>query len=540
MTIKQKSILLLCTAIVIFELLYFGVQQFVVFPSFITLEQEEAKQNLDRSILAIQNEIKHLDALCHDWAAWNDTVQFMEDRNIAYQDGNLLDTTFINARLNLIQYFDVSGRSFFRKAIDLQTEKPIELGDFPLDELSANSPLRIDYSKQTDLGEAKINGVWMVNNLPMLIAVRPILTSDNVGPVHGLLVMGRLLNDRDVKLLCDQTQVNFSILPIGEVKNTTEVEWVLAQNKGGTHQPSKKVSDQLLHMYSVYQSLNGNGAFVICTSFPRDIAKKGMETTKIALLFSLLAGVLFLALIILILDRMLLRPISKLTRHTQSIEEKGDYSARIQMKRGDEIGKLAHAFDGMIGKIQSQTNELAEMNKELETLSFRDGLTQVFNRRYFDQQLPIILSHMHREKQPCSLIIGDIDFFKQYNDTYGHLAGDDCLRVVSDLLRTHCRRSLDLVARYGGEEFAVILPNTDGEEALKIAEKLRKKVQIAQIEHRASLISGYISISLGVTTIEPETPYEVDVPVVIDTADKALYEAKKSGRNCSIFKEFIG
>jgi diguanylate cyclase (GGDEF)-like protein len=326
------------------------------------------------------------------------------------------------------------------------------------------------------------------------------------------------------------------------VKNTTEVEWVLAQNKRGTHQPSKKVSDQLLHVYSVYQSLNGNGngAFVIRTSFPRDIAKKGMETTKIALVFSLLAGVLFLALIILILDGMLLRPISQLTRHTQSIEEKGDYSARIQMKRGDEIGRLAHAFDGMIGKIQSQTNELAKMNKELETLSFRDGLTQVFNRRYFDQQLPIILSHMHREKQPCSLIIGDIDFFKQYNDTYGHLAGDDCLRVVSDLLRTHCRRSLDLVARYGGEEFAVILPNTDREEALKIAEKLRKKVQIAQIEHRASLISGYISISLGVTTIGSETPHEVDVPVVIDTADKALYEAKNSGRNCSIFKEFIG
>jgi diguanylate cyclase (GGDEF)-like protein len=374
----------------------------------------------------------------------------------------------------------------------------------------------------------------------MLIAARPILTSENEGPAHGLLIMGRLLNDRDVKLLCDQTQVDFSILPIGEIKNTTEVEWVLAQYKAGILQPIDKESDQFLHVYSVYQSLNGNDAFVIRTSFPRDIAKKGMETIKMALLFSLLAGLLFLLLIILILDHMLLRPISKLTRHAQSIEEKGDYSARIQMKRGDEIGRLAHAFDGMIGTIESQTNELATMNKELENLSFHDYLTQTFNRRYFDQQLPIILGHMHREKEPCSLIIGDLDFFKQYNDTYGHLAGDDCLRVVSDILRTHCRRSLDLVARYGGEEFAVILPYADREKALKIAEELRQDVQIAQIEHRASSISGYISISLGVTTIEPKTLYEVEVSVVIETADKALYEAKKSGRNCSVFKEFIG
>ncbi|HPQ45683.1 MAG TPA: diguanylate cyclase [Syntrophales bacterium] len=538
MTIKQKSILLLCAAIVIFELLHFSVQQFVVFPSFITLEQEEAKQNLGRSILAIENELQHLDALCHDWAAWNDTVQFMKDRNSEYQAGNLLDTTFFDARLNLIQYFDVNGRYFFGKSIDLQTGKPIDMGDFPIDMVSADSPLHIDYSQQEGLGEVRINGIWMVNNVPMLIAARPILTSENVGPAHGLLIMGRLLDDQYEKLLCEQTQVDFSILPIGGTNNAAEVEWVLSQYKAGIQQPSKKVSDQFIYIYSVYKGLNGNDAFIIRTAFPRDIAKKGMETIKIALLFSLLTGILFLVLIIFILDRMLLRPISRLTRHTQSIEENGDYSARIQMKRSDEIGRLAHAFDGMIATIEWQTNEMADMNKELEHLSFQDELTQTFNRRYFDQQLPIILSHMHREKEPCSLIIADLDFFKQYNDTYGHVAGDNCLQVVSDILRTHCRRSLDLVARYGGEEFGVILPNANREEALRIAEQLRQDVQNAKIEHHASLISGCISISLGVTTVDPETPY--DVPKVIETADSALYEAKRSGRNCSVFKEYVG
>jgi HAMP domain-containing protein len=251
----------------------------------------------------------------------------------------------------------------------------------------------------------------MVNNMPMLIAAQPILTSDNTGPAHGLLIIGRLVNNQYIKMLCDQTQVDFSILPIGEVKNAAEVEWVLVQYRAGIHQPIDKKSDHFLHVYSVYEGLNGNDAFVIRTSFPRDIAKKGMTTIKLALFFSLLAGILFLVLIILILDRMLLRPISKLTRHAQSIEEHGDYSARIWMKRGDEIGRLAHAFDGMIGTIEWQTNELATMNKVLENLSFHDELTQTFNRRYFDQQLLIILSHMHRVKEPCSLIIGDIDFF---------------------------------------------------------------------------------------------------------------------------------
>ncbi|HPQ67928.1 MAG TPA: diguanylate cyclase [bacterium] len=536
MSIKKKTFLLIFVAIIIFEALFFAVQQYIVFPSFITLEQVEAKQNLDRSILAIQNEIKHLDELCHDWAAWNDTVQFMKDRNENYINGNLVDTTLINARLNLIQYFDVSGKSFYRKTIDLKTEQPLAPGDFNLDELPLGSSLYIDPAQKEPWGDVKVTGIWMNDNSPMMIAVRPILNSENEGPSHGILIMGRLLTNEGIKKISDQTQVDFIILPVGDLTHKAEIDRVLAQRDAGEINPFEKVSNKLLNIYAAFKDIDDNDAFIIRTSFPRDIAREGMETIRFALLFSWLIGLVTLLLIIFILDRMLLNPISHLTKHTKYIQEKGDYAARIDMERMDEIGQLAKAFDGMIGTIESQTGELARMNKELVDLSFRDGLTKVYNRRYFDQQLPIILGHMRREKQPCSLIIGDIDFFKQYNDTYGHLAGDDCLKSVGKVLRDQSRRSLDLVARYGGEEFVLVLPETEAQQAREIAEKLRQAVQNEKIEHRGSSVADTVSISLGVTTVEPGV--NAKAGSVITTADKALYEAKKSGRNRIEFKEY--
>ncbi len=536
MSIKKKTFLLIFVAIVIFEALFLGVQQFVVFPSFITLEQVEAKQNLDRSILAIQNEIKHLESLCHDWSSWNDVVQFLADKNQGFIDNNLGNVSLTGIHLNAMLFYDLEYRSVYKKTIDLKTEQPLDLENFPIDQIPPTSPFYLDFSKDVQWGEKVISGVWMIRGEPMLVAARPVLTSDNKGKPYGLLIMGRLLTNEGIKKISDLTQVNFSIIPVDDLTHKTEIDRVLAERDAGEINPFEKVSNKLLNIYAAFKDINGNDAFIIRTSFPRDIAREGIETIRFAILFSWLIGLATLLLIIFILDRMLLNPISHLTKHTKYIQEKGDYAARIDLKRVDEIGQLANAFDGMIGTIESQTGELARMNKELVDLSFRDGLTKVSNRRYFDQQLPIILGHMHREKQPCSLIIGDIDFFKQYNDTYGHLAGDDCLKAVGKILRDQSRRSLDLVARYGGEEFVLVLPETDEQQAREIAEKLRQAVQDEKIEHRGSSIGDTVSISLGVTTVEPGVKAEAGQ--VITTADKALYEAKKSGRNRIEFKQY--
>ncbi len=174
-------------------------------------------------------------------------------------------------------------------------------------------------------------------------------------------------------------------------------------------------------------------------------------------------------------------------------------------------------------------------NRELQRLAALDGLTGVANRRRFDEYLDAEWTRMAQEKLPLSLILCDLDFFKKYNDTYGHQAGDDCLRRVADALRFCAKRSLDLVARYGGEEFAVILPNTTGFGAFQVAEEIRAVVNSLDITHIQSAVSQHVTLSLGIACIHP-TP-DTSPSMLIAEADTALYQAKAAGRNRS-FPQF--
>lgn len=171
---------------------------------------------------------------------------------------------------------------------------------------------------------------------------------------------------------------------------------------------------------------------------------------------------------------------------------------------------------------------LQKINR-LQTLSQVDELTQLANRRSFQDHLTKEWQRALRSHTPISLILCDVDYFKFYNDTYGHPEGDECLRQVARAIGKAVRRPDDLAARYGGEEFVVLLPNTTAEGAMQIAKDAAERVQALEIEHKSSQVSPYVSISLGVTTLIPKQ--DMAVSTLVDTADLGLYEAKRRGRN---------
>jgi len=175
---------------------------------------------------------------------------------------------------------------------------------------------------------------------------------------------------------------------------------------------------------------------------------------------------------------------------------------------------------------------LAEAHQELEKLARTDGLTGIPNRRTFDENVRAEWLRLTRDKKPLSLILCDIDFFKKYNDTYGHQQGDECLRQVAKKVENSLMRSTDFAARYGGEEFVVVLPNTPIEGGTAIAERIREDILKLALEHKASDVSPFVTLSLGVATCIPQ--HEVPVETLIQKADDALYLAKKNGRNCVI------
>ncbi len=202
--------------------------------------------------------------------------------------------------------------------------------------------------------------------------------------------------------------------------------------------------------------------------------------------------------------------------------------------KGFELGAVDYVtkpFSIPVVKARVQTHvELKQQREILENLSSIDGLTGVPNRRNFDEFLDRNWHFCMRASKTISLIMIDIDHFKTFNDHYGHLEGDECLKQVAAVLKTCINRDTDMLARYGGEEFGCILPVTDMEGAMSIAGLLRKSVEALAIPHTRSDTADYITISLGVASMVPMK----DAPAltIIKSADSALYAAKMSTRNC--------
>jgi diguanylate cyclase (GGDEF)-like protein/PAS domain S-box-containing protein len=180
---------------------------------------------------------------------------------------------------------------------------------------------------------------------------------------------------------------------------------------------------------------------------------------------------------------------------------------------------------------QSQLyQQLQQVNEELQHLATHDQLTQLPNRRYFDQYLTQEWQRLTREQSFLSLIVCDVDYFKRYNDTYGHPAGDECLMQVAQAIQRGIKRPADLAARYGGEEFVIILPNTDSQGAIQVVETIQADIFQLHIPHESSSVSSQITLSFGIASLYPTTVSSPEI--LIKKADLALYQAKENGRNC--------
>lgn len=195
--------------------------------------------------------------------------------------------------------------------------------------------------------------------------------------------------------------------------------------------------------------------------------------------------------------------------------------------------RLVRTNDELVGArqgLQAANEQLTHMVEKFEQISTHDSLTQLHNRLHFDNAYPIEWRRAARAKAPLSLLLADIDAFKEFNDAHGHRAGDDCLKRVANAIRETVHRAGDVVVRYGGEEFAVMLPDTDRQSARRLAETIRQHVMDLAIEHPASATGRFLTISIGAATCIPDRD-ERKSATLVEAADQALYAAKRTGRN---------
>ena len=263
-------------------------------------------------------------------------------------------------------------------------------------------------------------------------------------------------------------------------------------------------------------------------------------------LLILLGSAVLAILLSLWIAKTLAGGIANLSAATVRMAE-GKLETRLEVETTDELGQLAANFNRMATQlawrddalrqakeelerqVAERTRELTDANQELQRLSLSDALTCIGNRRYQDEFLEREWRRALREQTPLSLVMLDIDYFKLFNDTYGHVAGDDCLRKVAGILTATIQRATDFASRYGGEEFVLVLPATGEQGALTLAEKIRRGVEELAIPHEKSPVAGVVTVSIGVAAIVPMRDSEGSLLLV--AADRALYQAKTAGRN---------
>lgn len=219
-----------------------------------------------------------------------------------------------------------------------------------------------------------------------------------------------------------------------------------------------------------------------------------------------------------------------LTWKTQQIAT-GDFNQKVDFMGdfSDAFNKMTNQLTDTFEKLGARNQKLHQANEMLYQISRTDELTGIANRRHFDELFETEWRRAARLSKPIAVILIDIDFFKNYNDTYGHQMGDECLKRVANALKRAIKRPCDVLARYGGEEFIVVLSDTDGNGAVRVAKSIQSNVAALSIEHKNSHVGNTVTVSFGISSMVPEINGSPEL--LIAKADSALYQAKHEGRN---------
>jgi len=356
MSLRVKVISLILFVFLVYGVLDYGVQRMLILPSFVSLEQEESVKNMDRAEHAIKREIQHLDLSATDWSVWDDTYRFVQDRNAAYLEANLNKQAINSLKVNLLFIFDADQQQVWGMIYDLDSQQEIvipglaeQLGSIHLTE-----------------EEATVEGVLITAHGPLLISAKPVLTSNNKGPVKGYVVLGRFLNTASIS---EQARIELHATVLGNEAMDSQLTAIVTEMKGPGETIIRSDSD-LNKVYRVINGMDAKPALLLQVDVPRSISARGEKSIEFALLSLLGAGLVILAVLIISLERMVLVPLKRLTNHAVAVGKDNHHSAPLALNRKDEIGTLGQEFNQMVDR-------LAVARKSLMEQSYKSGMAEV-------------------------------------------------------------------------------------------------------------------------------------------------------------------
>lgn len=365
MSLRSQIILLLTVLSVLFVAASYGVQTLVVMPTFERLEQQHALRNARRCIEAVNRDADNLSNFVNDWAAWDDTWNFVKDRNLAFQENNLTNDTFSVAHVNLICILDAQRDVVWCEARDLKTMQPFDVSALRA-RLQEQGNEYTSFEKFSDARK----GIELTEAGPVLLSSRPIVTSKREGPIRGTMIMGRFLDAAEIAGLAERMQVSLKAWPVNDIQMPDDVRNQLAILRNREGASCQAASTELLHAYSILEDSHEEPVLIFRLDMPREITRQGLISARIATACGLFGGLVTLFVVGCALQCRLIRPLQQIVTHAVQVGRCDDLKARLCIQRNDEIGTLAGELDRMVEQIA------ASRQKVLET-AHRAGMAEI-------------------------------------------------------------------------------------------------------------------------------------------------------------------
>ena len=478
-------------------------------------EQLGAQNDLRRTLLTLDFQLDQIDVVLASWANWTEFYEHAKSSNDAFKKAELNENAITQARMEWMLRVTPDGR-----VADL-----VELagadGSRPVGEW-AQAQFGVTGQTKTPLfryERASGCGLLRLGTRVDLMCFRPLLRSDGHGEPGGILMIGRRMSADMMQDMGKRLGLRVDLL--ASAPGTTDgALGEPIRSRIGRGLAYAVFEAPVIHVRFALEDFFGVPAGHILLTLERSQLKQaddsGRNQVGLLLLLSVLTGVIM----IWVIDWMVVWRIERLGKQIKQIVESKTWEGEVAVSGSDEIAVLGSYVNRVIVVVREQM-------VTLRNASLTDGLTQIANRRSFDNHLAAAIKRAARGGQPVVLLLFDVDLFKKYNDRYGHPAGDAALRLVAQCLLAAARRSGDLAARVGGEEFALLLENTDSLDPSACAANVLQRVVNAAIAHQDGTQTGVLTLSCGLAVSHEGESDES----LYQRADQALYLAKQQGRN---------
>lgn len=504
-----------------------ATRYWIVMPQLRELEAQSDHKDLRRILLAIDAKKLQLVTLAYQNAISDGMYDFIvkpaggifsaenpqsEHYNAIFFDSSYPVDTLINLNIDIVALFDGDNRILQQRVVD---DEQGSFSNQPIP-LSALRPYLLDLSKVKPRAPIFDSGFVHSNEGPLMFAVASVMRSDSNSNASGNLLFATYFNNELLNEIQENAQIPITLSSVTDADRA---------------QPPATID-------SIYRDDNDKLTWLLRDNNHEAIAKLvlslpqrnfALDLWGLPLAVSFITGMFGSIGVLVLFQRQFVHPMLAIGEYLRSVRTSNDYTRSLDSKLSNELGELSRDIDALVRHVHIQQQQLQAQTREMQALSFQDGLTGLSNRRRFDQALTDDWARAQRSHTPLSLIMLDVDYFKNYNDHYGHQRGDEALKLLASIIRRVVVRQSDIAARYGGEEFAILLPDTSEANAQKIAERIQTELASAALPHDYSAVARVITLSMGIAAITP-TPTQSSRELV-HRADSALYAAKGSGRN---------